>query len=148
MSVWVPLIGLLVIGAGAQWVAGNVRMGKAQTWAQWAAGALAVVCYLSAGALATRTWIGRDAVPAVAGIHPYVAVAAGLLAIVAVIMVALVITPDRWSTIAASGVVLGLVFLAPSLVGYLPAGNVPDLARSSLDLMLRTADQITGSWFA
>jgi hypothetical protein len=146
-AAWVPLIGLLIVGAGAQWCARKVRLGPATEIVQWAVGALAVTCSLGAGAQATRTWIGRDAVPLIVGIHPVVVAAAGLAVIAAVVLAALALVPDRWSSVAAASGVLVLVFLAPSLVRYLPAGSVPDLARSALVAMLQTSDRVTAGWF-
>jgi hypothetical protein len=148
VTTWVPLIGLLVVGTGAQWIAGHVRVGSAQTIATWGAGVIALLCYLAAGVYATSTWIGRDAVPFAAGIHPFAAVAAGLAAIAAAVLIVLAAIPDRWSSLAASTGVLVLAFLAPSLVRYLPAGDVPDGARAVLTAMWGAASDVTAGWFS
>jgi hypothetical protein len=147
LAAWVPLAGLILIGSGAQWVAGQIKVGGVQNIAQWIAGLLAVTCYLQAGVYATRTFIGGDVVPFIVGLHPAVLAAAGLAVIAAVVFIVLAVIPDRWSTLAASSAVLALAFLAPSLVPFLPAGDVGGLARDSLAVLTTASAQVTDGWF-
>ncbi len=147
LEAWVPLVGLILIGTGAQWLAGFVKVGKAQGIVAWIAGLIALVCYLQAGVYATRTFIASDVVPFVVGLHAAVLAVAGLLVIAAVVTIILAAIPDRWSTLAASNAVLSLAFLAPLLVGYLPDGDVGDLARDTLGVQVRTSAQVTDGWF-
>ena len=148
LAAWVPLAGLLLIGYGAQWVAGQIKVGGGQNIIQWAAGLLAVICYLQAGVYATRTVIGQDVVPFIVGLHPAVLAAAGLAVIAAVVFVVLAVIPDKWSTLAASSAVLTLAFIAPSLVPFIPGGDVGDLARDSLAVLTTASAQVTDGWFA
>lgn len=145
--IWVSIIGFLVVGLGAQRIAQVVRFGAAQTYVTWAAGFLAIVCSLAAGALAVSAWVGTTAVPFVARLHPYVSAALGLAAIAAAVLIVLAAIPDRWSALPASGLVVGLAFLAPTLIGYLPAGDVPDAARASITAFQSAASEFTRGWF-
>lgn len=98
--------------------------------------ALGVLFALGAGGYVPRTFVGRDAIPAVVDWQPdvmpllvsavaFLGVCAGILAFI----------PGRWSsTVAVGPAIVLMVALIPAALDHAYGGGAMDLARSVVDL--------------
>lgn len=148
VAAWSTAIAFAVVAVGLPWLASLIRSTR---WVpiptvvievtQWIAGIVATGAAFGAGRAAQGTFIGRDALPTLAGLHPIAGLVLAAAFIGSVVWALAGITPfisvnlDQSTLLAAAGAAL--------LVGY-AAWGIGDLAVAGRDLLARLSAETTG----
>ena len=133
-AAWAVVIPLVLAAAFGPWLVSKVKLGKLTADVQWAVGALAVLCTVGAGVAARGTFIGRDIVPAVAGLSTWTRLGAAVVFVAAVGVAFLAVLPDRLVAVPADQAAAVAGFIAPLLAGYAQWG-IGSLGASALGFL-------------
>jgi hypothetical protein len=147
-TAWAAVAAFAAVAVGLPWVASLIRPTRllpiptvAVELAQYVAGVVALGAGVGAGAAATATFLGRDVLPMLAGIHPAARIVLAVAFIAAVAWACLGLIPifsidlDQSTILAAAA--------APLLAAY-AAWGIGDQAQALLGFLGRLSEQTTG----